>query len=70
MNKNQKMPNGKNEIEASTSMDASTLAWEMFKKSGNINYYRLYSDLKKKDDQWYIVTHSTLNVFNLKGQGT
>ena len=50
MNKNQKMSSGKNEIEASTSMDASALAWEMFKKSGNINYYRLYSDLKKKDD--------------------
>ena len=26
--------------------DAKRLAWELFKESGNINYYRLYSDLK------------------------
>ena len=31
-------------------LSASEIAWKMFKKSGNINYYRLYSDLKKKDD--------------------
>ena len=31
-------------------LSASEIAWKMFKKSGNINYYRLYSDLKKKDN--------------------
>lgn len=36
--------------EASAELNAKDIAWEMFKKSGNINYYRLYSDLKKKDD--------------------
>ena len=36
--------------EASREIDAKDIAWKMFKKSGNINYYRLYSDLKKKDD--------------------
>ena len=30
--------------------NARDIAWKMFKKSGNINYYRLYSDLKKRDD--------------------
>ena len=37
-------------FEASNENNAKDLAWEIFKKSGNINYYRLYSDLKKKDD--------------------
>lgn len=37
-------------IEASKEMNAADIAWQMFKKSGNINYYRLYSDLKKKDE--------------------
>ena len=40
----------KQRVEASNEMNASELAWQMFKKSGNINYYRLYSDLKKKDE--------------------
>lgn len=40
----------KNNFEASNELSASDIAWKMFKKSGNINYYRLYSDLKKKDD--------------------
>ena len=35
---------------SSSDISASEIAWKMFKKSGNINYYRLYSDLKKKDD--------------------
>lgn len=29
---------------------AKELAWELFKESGNINYYRLYSDLKEKEE--------------------
>jgi len=29
---------------------AKELAWELFKQSGNINYYRLYSDLKEKEE--------------------
>lgn len=37
-------------FEASSELTAADLAWKMFKKSGNINYYRLYSDLKKKDE--------------------
>ncbi len=30
---------------------AKELAWELFKQSGNINYYRLYSDLKEKEEE-------------------
>ena len=45
-NRNQKKKN----FEAGAEMNAQDIAWAMFKKSGNINYYRLYSDLKKKDD--------------------
>lgn len=37
-------------FEAAEEISAADLAWKMFKKSGNINYYRLYSDLKKKDE--------------------
>ena len=49
------MKNTENEITKSNysqtnDMTASEIAWKMFKKSGNINYYRLYSDLKKKDN--------------------
>lgn len=39
-----------NDYEVAKELNAQDIAWEMFKKSGNINYYRLYSDLKKKDD--------------------
>ena len=42
--------NRRKDIEAAKEMSAADLAWKMFKKSGNINYYRLYSDLKKKDE--------------------
>lgn len=31
-------------------ISAKEVAWELFKKSGNINYYRLYSDLKKEEE--------------------
>lgn len=48
MEQNEKKKN-KN-FEASEELNARDIAWEMFKKSGNINYYRLYSDLKKKDN--------------------
>lgn len=34
----------------SAEVNARDIAWKMFKKSGNINYYRLYSDLKKRDE--------------------
>lgn len=30
---------------------AKDLAWELFKSSGNINYYRLYSDLKDENER-------------------
>lgn len=30
---------------------AKELAWELFKQSGNINYYRLYSDLKEEENK-------------------
>ena len=30
---------------------AKDLAWELFKQSGNINYYRLYSDLKEQEEE-------------------
>ena len=40
----------KKNFEGAEEMSAQDIAWAMFKKSGNINYYRLYSDLKKKDD--------------------
>ncbi len=30
---------------------AKELAWELFKRSGNINYYRLYSDLKEREEK-------------------
>lgn len=39
-----------NRMEAAKEVSAADIAWQMFKKSGNINYYRLYSDLKKKDE--------------------
>lgn len=42
--------NKEQNFEASKELNAKDIAWEMFKKSGNINYYRLYSDLKKKDE--------------------
>lgn len=42
--------NKRGDIEAASEMSAADIAWKMFKKSGNINYYRLYSDLKKKDE--------------------
>ncbi len=32
-------------------MSARTVAWELFKKSGNLNYYRLYSDLKNEEEK-------------------
>lgn len=31
-------------------VSAKEVAWELFKKSGNINYYRLYSDLKNEEE--------------------
>lgn len=31
-------------------INAKEVAWELFKKSGNINYYRLYSDLKNEEE--------------------
>lgn len=31
-------------------IDAKEVAWELFKKSGNINYYRLYADLKNDEE--------------------
>ena len=31
--------------------NAKEVAWELFKKSGNINYYRLYADLKNEEEQ-------------------
>ena len=37
-------------INGNGGISAADIAWKMFKKSGNINYYRLYSDLKKKDE--------------------
>ena len=40
----------KGDYEVAQELNAKDIAWAMFKKSGNINYYRLYSDLKKKDD--------------------
>lgn len=40
----------KSGFEVAQEANAKDLAWEIFKKSGNINYYRLYSDLKKKDN--------------------
>lgn len=49
--KENKFENAKGKsYEAANEPSAADLAWKMFKKSGNINYYRLYSDLKKKDD--------------------
>lgn len=42
--------NKRGNIEAANEISAADIAWKMFKKSGNINYYRLYSDLKKKDE--------------------
>ena len=45
-NRNDKKKN----FEASGELNAQDIAWAMFKKSGNINYYRLYSDLKKRDE--------------------
>lgn len=42
--------NKRDGYEASNELNARDIAWEMFKRSGNINYYRLYSDLKKKDN--------------------
>ena len=51
MEKNNKYVSGSGKyVEASDEVNAKDIAWAMFKKSGNINYYRLYSDLKKKDD--------------------
>lgn len=40
----------KSNFGTTSDLSASEIAWKMFKKSGNINYYRLYSDLKKKDN--------------------
>ena len=31
-------------------INAKEVAWELFKKSGNINYYRLYADLKNEEE--------------------
>jgi hypothetical protein len=28
---------------------ASDIAWELFEKTGNISYYMLYHELKRKD---------------------
>ena len=51
MEKNNKYTDNKRKgFEAGSEVNAKDIAWAMFKKSGNINYYRLYSDLKKKDD--------------------
>ena len=30
---------------------AKEVAWKLFKESGNINYYRLYADLKNAEEQ-------------------
>lgn len=30
---------------------ARDIAWELFKKSGDLNYYRLYSSLKNENDE-------------------
>lgn len=30
---------------------ATELAWEMFRKTGNISYYMLYHDLKRKEEK-------------------
>ncbi len=43
------MQSNNNKQELNTEMDAKDIAWELFKKSGNVNYYRLYSDLKKEE---------------------
>ena len=48
--KSKKIFTREQKIEAANSSSAADIAWQMFKKSGNINYYRLYSDLKKKDE--------------------
>ena len=45
-----KLNNKSKNFEQNDEPNAKDIAWEMFKKSGNINYYRLYSDLKKKDN--------------------
>lgn len=50
MEKDKKYNNNKKSYEVAEEVNAKDIAWAMFKKSGNINYYRLYSDLKKKDD--------------------
>lgn len=50
MEKDSKYANRKKNFESAEEVNAKDIAWAMFKKSGNINYYRLYSDLKKKDD--------------------
>ena len=47
---NEKGYDKKSYSEMAQDMDAKDIAWKVFKKTGNINYYRLYSDLKKKDD--------------------
>ncbi len=31
--------------------DAMGLAWELFEKTGNISYYMLYHELKRKKDE-------------------
>ena len=49
-NERDKSKMARSNYEAASELSAADLAWKMFKKSGNINYYRLYSDLKKKDD--------------------
>ena len=41
------MDAGKEKLE---DVNAKEVAWELFKKSGNINYYRLYADLKNEEE--------------------
>ena len=50
MNNDKKTIERRSEFEPTGGESAADIAWQMFKKSGNINYYRLYSDLKKKDN--------------------
>lgn len=43
----------KNKAETAKEMNAKDLSWQLFKKTGDINYYRLYSAIKdelKKDN--------------------
>jgi hypothetical protein len=45
------MERGKGMRDHQNENGASKLAWELFEKTGQINYYMLYLELKRKRDE-------------------